>query len=162
MINISDTPDTLDQEAFRLLFPLHLAIKELQTEVTSTPAEVTPTLGGTNSQQVYTYIAGEDIEAGKLVALSNSSLYLASRSKGIQCMGVAVTSGTKGSEVNVLMLGFITLQTSIPATAKYLYLGESGAMTSSPAQSGQLHQQVATVTGDSVIHFFPLMSIRRR
>ena len=130
MINISETPDTLDQEAFRLLFPLHLAIKELQTEVTSTS-------GGTNSQQVYTYTAGEDIEAGKLVALSNSSLYLASRSKGIQCMGLAATSGTKGSEVNVLMLGFITVQTSIPATAKYLYLGESGAMTSSPAQSGQ-------------------------
>ena len=155
MINISETPDTLDQEAFRLLFPLHLAIKELQTEVTATS-------GGTNSQQVYTYTAGEDIEAGKLVALNNSSIYLASRSKGIQCMGLAATSGSKGSEVNVLMLGFITVQTSIPATAKYLYLGESGAMTSAPAQSGQLHQQIATVTGSNVIHFFPLMSIRRR
>ena len=157
MINISETPDTLDQEAFRLLFPLHLAIRELQGSPSSTE-----TSGGTNSQQVYTYTAGEDIEAGKLVALNNSSLYLASRSKGIQCMGLATTSGTKGSEVNVLMLGFITVQTSIPATAKYLYLGESGAMTSSPAQSGQLHQQIATVTGSNVIHFFPLMSIRRR
>ena len=77
-------------------------------------------------------------------------------------MGIAVTSGAKGTEVNVLMLGFITLQTSLPSNAKYLYLGESGALTSSPAYAGQLHQQVATVTGSNVIHFFPLMSIRRR
>ena len=151
---LAETPDTLDAEAFRLLFPLHLAIRELQQDST--------TSASTNSAQVYTYTAGEDIEAGKLVALSNSALYMASRSKGIPCMGIAVTDGLKGEEVNVLMLGFVQLSMQLAASTKYLYLGEDGQLVSTPAQAGQLHQQVATVTGDNVIHFFPLMSIRRR
>lgn len=154
MINISETPDTQDQEAFRLLFPLHLAIRELQQD--------SSTSGSTNSTHVYTYTAGEDIEAGKLVALSNSALYRASRSKGIPCMGIAVTGGLKGEEVNVLMLGFVTLSAQLASSTKYLYLGEDGQLVSTPAQAGQLHQQVATVTGNNVVHFFPLMSIRRR
>ena len=153
---LAETPDTQDQEAFRLLFPLHLAIRELQQDSTA------PASASTNSTHVYTYTAGEDIEAGKLVALSNSALYMASRSKGIPCMGIAVTSGSKGEEVNVLMLGFVTLNAQLAASAKYLYLGEDGQLVSTPAQAGQLHQQVATVTGNNVIHFFPLMSIRRR
>ena len=155
MINISETPDTLDQEAFRLLFPLHLAIKELQTEVTSTS-------GGTNSQQVYTYTAGEDIAAGKLVALQSGNLLLASRGKGITAMGIATSAGLKGEEVNVLMLGFITVGVVFPSDIKYLYLGDQGNFSATPASSGQIHQQVATITGPSKLHFFPLMAIRRR
>ena len=114
MINISDTPDTQDPEAFRLLFPLHLAIRELQQDSSTTSAS-------TNSTHVYTYTAGEDIAVGKLVALSNSALYRASRSKGIPSTGIAVTSGLKGEEVNVLMLGFINLSMQLASSAKYLY-----------------------------------------
>ena len=153
---IAEFPETVDAEAFRLLFPLHLAIRELQS------ASSEDTTGGTNSSQVYTYVAGQDIAAGKLVAMQSDKIVYASRSRSLPAIGISVTDALRDEEVNVLLLGYIQLGAAFPSSVKYLYLGESGVMTSAPAGVGEIHQQVATVTGSQSVHFFPLVPIRRR
>ena len=152
---IAEFPETVDAEAFRLLFPLHLAIRELQ----SAGEETT---GGTNSSHVYTYVAGQDVAAGKLIAMQNEKVVYASRSRSLPAIGISASAASAGEEVNVLMLGFIQLGAAFPSSVKYLYLGENGVMTSAPAGAGEIHQQVATVTGSQSVHFFPLVPIRRR
>ena len=154
-IILSETPDTLDAELFRLLFPIHLAVRELEGASPSTT-------GQSNSSQVYTYVAGADIQAGRLVSIVSDVAVIASRSLRLPAIGLALTSAAKGEEVNVLQLGYIQLEASFSQTAKYLYLGTHGLLTTSPASSGELHQQVATITGPKSLHFFPLIPIRRR